>query len=168
MSPRVMWKNRSTSSTSALLVYSGLRRLSHWPQILCGSLSAQQKGQKCPVYSPLCWSSAALFKNAKEYYGRRGADEEAEGKNQAGNGQDPASHHTAEARAAAEQLFGSTNQGQFVSFDNMPSAHSLDTKLPSLNQLRNELPSAAELEQATRDGTLDKFAVKASNDDDPQ
>lgn len=49
--------------------------------------------------------------------------------------------------------------------DPMLSAHQIEQRLPSKQQLQDELPSAAEVERAIREGKIDQYIVEEPKDE---
>lgn len=108
-----------------------------------------KKRQPNLLSSPLFTQKAYLFTNAKKSFAR-GTEEELRAREEA------------EKKASYEFLARKVDgDGR-----NAPCARDVESQLPTKKQLNEELPSAAELEKALKEGKIDMFVTKPEKDDD--
>ncbi|AYU75653.1 hypothetical protein conserved [Leishmania donovani] len=101
------------------------------------------------AFSPCCTSTAPLFTNAKNSYAR-GTEEEQQ----------------ARQEAAVKEWRDFLDQPVDADGGNAPSARHVEARLPTMKQLNEELPTAAELEKALREGKIDAYATQPDRDED--
>ncbi|KPA74964.1 hypothetical protein ABB37_08932 [Leptomonas pyrrhocoris] len=102
-----------------------------------------------PFIPSLVAQQAGLFTNAKKSFAR-GTEEELKARGEA------------ELKTSQEFLRRPVDDDG----RNAPRARDVETQLPSLKQLNEELPSAAELEKALKEGKMEAFAMKPEKDEE--